>query len=161
MNRTRLVTIIVVGFLASALGSFMGNYMRQSPESRTAPLTPRTERIVAYFFHGKVRPPSCVSIESYAKEAVESGFPDQLKDGRLEWYVVNYEEPGNEHYATDYKLASPCVVLVRMRADKPIEWRSLPKVSDYEGDKLACIRFVQKNVSEFLDYIAIPGACCM
>ena len=94
------------------------------------------------------------------REAVEAGFSEQLKDGRLEWRVVNYEETGNEHFATDYKLAGPCMVLVRMRGDTSVEWRSLPEVWALVEDRPALARLVQRNVQEFLDYVAIPGACC-
>jgi hypothetical protein len=120
----------------------------------------RSERIVAYCFHKNERSPTIATVEAFTREAIEAGFSEQLKDGRLEWRIVNYEEPGNEHFAADYKLAAPCVVLVRMRGNQPMEWRSLPEVWDHVGDKPAFLRFVQKNVSEFLDYVAIPGACC-
>ena len=122
--------------------------------------SPRAERIVAYYFHRKARCPTCVSIESNAKQAVESGFREQLKDGRLEWRSVNYEESDNEHYATDYKIAAPCLVLVRMKGGKAVEWRVLSEVWQLAGDKSALVQLVQKNVREFLDYIAIPAACC-
>jgi len=118
------------------------------------------ERIVAYYFHRKERPATCVSVESNTREAIAIGFPEQLKDGRLEWCSVNYEEPGNEHYATDYKFAAPCLVLVRMKCGKAVEWRSLPEVWELAGAKSALVQLVQRNVQEFLDYIAIPGACC-
>jgi hypothetical protein len=121
---------------------------------------PRAERIVAYYFHRAARCPTCISIESNAKEAVESGFPEQLKDGRLEWCSVNYEESGNEHYTTDYKIEAPSLILVRLKSGKAVEWRLLPEVWDLMGDKPALIQLVRRNVQEFLDYIAIPGACC-
>jgi hypothetical protein len=120
----------------------------------------RAERIVAYYFHREARCPTCVSIEAGVKDAVEAGFSAQLKDGRLEWRSVNYEEPGNEHYTTDYKIAAPCLVLVKIKNDKAVEWRSLPEVWELVGDRQALMQFVQRNVQEFLDYIAIQGACC-
>jgi hypothetical protein len=122
--------------------------------------SPRSERIVAYYFHKNERSPTCANIEAYAREAVEASFPEQLKDGRLEWRVVNYEETGNEHFAADYKLAAPCMVLVRMRGGASVEWRSLPEVRELVEDRPALARVVQRNVQEFLDYVAIPGACC-
>jgi hypothetical protein len=122
---------------------------------------PRSERIVAYYFHKNERSPTCANVEASTREAVEASFPEQLKDGRLEWRVVNYEEAGNEHFATDYKLAAPCVVLVRMRGGKSVEWRSLPEVWERVEDRPALARLVQRNVQEFLDYVAIPGGCCM
>ena len=71
--------------------------------------------------------------------------------------MVNYEEAGNEHFAADYKLAAPCVVLVRIRGETPVEWRSLPEVWKLAEDRPAPARLVQQNVQEFLDYVAIPG----
>ena len=121
---------------------------------------PRSERIVAYYFHKNERPSTCANIEAYVREAVETSFSEQLKNGRLEWRVVNYEEAGNEHFAADYKLAAPCVVLVRIRGDTSVEWRSLPEVWKLAEDRPALARLVQQNVQEFLDYVAIPGACC-
>lgn len=121
---------------------------------------PCTQRIAAYYFHRTERPETCISAELSIKDAIASQFPEQLKDGRLEWYSVNYEEPGNEHYAADYKLTTPCLVLVRMKLGAAVEWRSLPEIRELVGDKSKLIQLVQRNVQEFLDYIAIPGGCC-
>jgi len=49
--------------------------------------------VVAYYFHGNFRCPTCRKIEALSREAVESGFPEDLKAGRLEWRVINVEEP--------------------------------------------------------------------
>jgi len=121
----------------------------------------RSERIVAYYFHKNERSPMCVSVEASTREALEAGFSEQLKDGRLEWRVVNYEETEDEHFATDYTLAAPSVVLVRMRGNTSVEWRSLPEVWSLVEDKPAFAKLLQRNVQEFLDYVAIPGGCCM
>jgi hypothetical protein len=126
----------------------------------TAGMTP-TDRIVVYCFQGKARDPMSMTIESYAKVAVETGFTEQLKSHRLQWKVVNYEEPGNEHYAAQFKLTAPCVVVARMHGAEQVEWRSLPEVRELCSDKQALVKFVQRNVKEFLDYITIPGACCL
>ncbi len=107
-------------------------------------------KLVAYYLHGKVRCVTCNDIERSAKEAVESGFAEELRDGRLEWRVVNYEEPGNEHYATDYEIAAPCVVLSSVRDGRQVAWKSLPEVWELVGDKPAFRAFVQKNVREQL-----------
>jgi hypothetical protein len=122
--------------------------------------SPCAQQIVVYYFHRQERPATCVSVEFNAKEAIALGFPGQLKDGRLEWRSVNYEERGNEQYATDYKITLPCLVLVRMKCGKAVEWRSLPEVWELVRDKSALVQLVQRNVQEFLDYIAISGACC-
>ena len=120
----------------------------------------RSERIVAYYFHKNERSPRCARVEASTRAALEAGFSEELKDGRLEWRVVNYEETGNEHFAADYNLTAPCVVLVRMKDNTSVEWRSLPEVWARVEDQPALARLLQWNVQEFLDYVAIPGACC-
>lgn len=107
-------------------------------------------RLIAYYLHGKVRCVTCNEIEESAKAAVEAGFAEELRNGRIEWRVVDYEEPGNEHYATDFKLAAPCVVLASMRDGRQESWRSLPEVWELIGDKPAFRAFVEKSVREEL-----------
>lgn len=74
--------------------------------------------LVAYYFHGNFRCQTCRKIEALSREAVESGFPEDLKAGRLEWRVINVEEPGNEHFIQDYQLFSKSLVLVAKEGSK-------------------------------------------
>ena len=70
--------------------------------------------------------------------------------------MVNYDEPGNEHYATDFAIAAPCVVLASMRDGRQVAWKSLPEVWELIDDKAAFRGFVQKNVRQQLD-LGPPG----
>lgn len=103
-----------------------------------------------YYLHGNVRCPTCRTIEAYAKEAVETGFADELKSRKIEWQVVNYESPGNEHYATDYQTVAPNVVLVKFKDGKQDSWKGLPEVWEHVGDKTTFVDFVQNKLREFL-----------
>ena len=47
--------------------------------------------VAAYYFHGNFRCQTCRKIEALSREAVESGFPEDWKAGRLEWCVLNVE----------------------------------------------------------------------
>jgi len=62
--------------------------------------------VVVYYLHSNTRCPTCQTIEAYAKEAVETGFAEELKNGKIQWRIINYESPGNEHYATDYQIVA-------------------------------------------------------
>ena len=68
--------------------------------------------------------------------------------------VVNYEEPGNEHYATDFKLAAPCIVLASVHDRHQVAWKSLPEVWELVGDRPAFRAFLRKNLREQLE----PGS---
>jgi len=106
--------------------------------------------VKVYYLHGNVRCPTCRSIEAYAQEAVETGFADELKSGQIQWQVVNYESPGNEHFATDYEVVAPNVVLVKFKGGKQVAWKGLPEVWEHVGDKAAFVSFVQKSLREFV-----------
>lgn len=154
MRLKRVTTAGLLAFVAVTVLVLVLKETRPSPaESSSRPAAAATSpgvRLIAYYLHGKVRCPTCMSIEAYAKEAVETGFGGELKGGRIRWEVVDYEAPGNEHFATDYKLAAPGVVLVRMRDGHPVAWRSLPEVWELVGDKPEFIKLVQKNIRELL-----------
>ena len=106
--------------------------------------------VVAYYFHGNFRCQTCRKIEAFSREAVESGFPEDLKAGRLEWRAINVEEPGNEHFIQDYQLFSKSLVLVAKEGSKQTRWKNLQKVWTLVGDKEAFIQYVQDEIRAFL-----------
>lgn len=120
-----------------------------APVAATAPVELRNG-VKVYYFHGNFRCETCRTIEAYAREAVETGFGDELKSGKIQWQVVNYESPGNEHFATEYQVAAPLVVLVKMENSKQVDSRSLPEVWEHYRDKTAFVGFVQTNLRQFL-----------
>jgi len=121
-----------------------------SPSDRPAPTLAVQDGVKVYYLHGNTRCPTCRTIEAYAQEAVQSGFADELKSGRITWQVVNYESPGNEHYATDYEVVAPNVVLALFKDGKQVKWKGLPEVWEHVGDKAAYFTFVQTSLREFL-----------
>lgn len=125
MRLKSLMTIAASLFVAAGIIALTFRAYRPEPSTEAAQQRgaaqidiSRTERIAAYYFHRTERPSTCTATESIVKAAIESTFPEQLKDGRLNWCSVNYEEPGNEHYASDYKLTAPCLVLARIKGGK-------------------------------------------
>jgi hypothetical protein len=106
--------------------------------------------VKVYYLHGNIRCPTCRTIEAYAQEAVQDGFADDLKSGKIQWQVINYESPGNEHFATDYEIVAPNVVLAMFKDGKQVKWKGLPEVWEHVGDKAAFFTFVQTSLREFL-----------
>ncbi|MEW6173968.1 MAG: nitrophenyl compound nitroreductase subunit ArsF family protein [Bacillota bacterium] len=125
-----------------------GKTVAKPPANEPAAKEPGT--VIAYYFRGSTRCYSCVTIENYAREAIEAGFSDALKDGRLQWKVVNVEEPGNEHFIQDYQLYSQSVVLVEIKDGKQTKWKNLAEVWPLLNDKAAFQRYVQEEVGAFL-----------
>jgi hypothetical protein len=136
-------------FVAASIVVLTVKSLRQGPQAAAA--QQQRDRTIAYYFHGKVRCPTCESIEAYAHEAVSGGFAAELGDGRIDWQVVDFEQPGNEHFAKDFELAAPSVVLVEIRGGACKRWKNLPEVWELVGDKPAFVAFVQKEVRAFLN----------
>ncbi|HUT89442.1 MAG TPA: nitrophenyl compound nitroreductase subunit ArsF family protein [Thermoguttaceae bacterium] len=117
-----------------------------SPEAEE----PMDDGVIAYYFHGNTRCPTCRAIESYAHEAVQAGFAEQLESGKLKWQVVNYELPGNEHFATDYEIFAPTVVVVEISDGSQQEWKNLDRVWELVDDKDAFVQYVQSETETML-----------
>lgn len=166
MSPKNAATFALLMFVAASLVVLTVKSLRQPPQNVTsAGQSPAggtstdvvrdeptlTDGVAAYYMHGNVRCPTCMNIEKYAHEAVTTGFAEELKSGNLQWRVVNYEQPGNEHWATEFELAAPSVVLVKMSGGTQTHWKNLPEVWELVGDKPAFVAFVQKEVRELLD----------
>ena len=129
--------------------------VRNGPASRptaTAPTPRRTtlHKVIAYYFHTSFRCPSCRKIETWSREAIQTGFAPALKDGRLEWRMVNVEKPEHAHFVKDYQLYTKSLVLVAMHDGKQVRWKNLPRVWELLGDKRAFLTYVHDEVRAFL-----------
>ncbi len=69
---------------------------------------------------------------------------------QIVWQVINFETPGNEHYATDYQVIASNVVLVMFKDGNQVKWRGLKEVVDNVGNKAIFIDLMQKNLREFM-----------
>jgi hypothetical protein len=152
MTRKTVLTVALGLFVLAGVAAVALRCLQNPPaQAETAsPLGPGT-KLVACYFSGNNRCPACDSIETSVREAVETGFPEELKSGRLEWQSINYEQPGNEHFATDFELVAPGLVLVAVRDGRPGTWKSLPEVWKHVGDKPATVDCVRRGVRELLD----------
>lgn len=107
-------------------------------------------RFIAYYFHRTMRCATCLSIEEQSREAIEQSYGGELGAGRLEWWAVNIEEPGNEHFEADFQLQSQLLVLVEMSGEQVTRWRLLPKVWELVEEPHGFQEFVATEVGVFL-----------
>ena len=105
--------------------------------------------LVAYYFHGTFRCPTCLKMEKYAREAVEESFDGDVQSGRVQWQAVNYDEPANEHFVKQYELFASALVLVSGQADVQ-RWQKLERIWDLVGDEPAFKNYVIDEVKNIL-----------
>ena len=107
--------------------------------------------MIAYYFHTTYRCATCRRIEAYSREAIEAGFARELKDGSLEFRLVNIQLPENRHFIEDYQLFTKSLVLVRLKGGKQVEWTNLDRVWELTGNRDAFLGYVQQGVRGYLE----------
>ncbi|MFA6320297.1 MAG: nitrophenyl compound nitroreductase subunit ArsF family protein [Candidatus Omnitrophota bacterium] len=110
----------------------------------------KSAQVVAYYFHGDMRCPTCHKLEQYSKEAVETNFKDAVASGKLDFKVINVEDKGNEHYASDYQLYTKSLILSLVKDGKEIKWKNMDKIWEYVHNKEKFIDYVKSGVADLL-----------
>lgn len=107
-------------------------------------------QIVAYYFHGSFRCPTCYRIGQYAKEAIETNFKEELASGKIVFKTINVEERKNEHFVNDYQLYTKSLVISLVKNSKEVKYKNLTKVWEYISNKQAFFDYVKTEVSNYL-----------
>ncbi|HEX2959982.1 MAG TPA: nitrophenyl compound nitroreductase subunit ArsF family protein [Chitinispirillaceae bacterium] len=149
-----LAIISVSGVLYSCQSSEPAKKAVKTDSAKTTETAavPKSEqkKLVVYYFHTTFRCHSCTMIEQFTKEAVESGFAEELKKGLVEMKVINVEEKGNEHFAEEYKLYTKSVIISDVRNGKEASWKNLEKVWQLLGDQNKFKEYIQTEVKTSL-----------
>ncbi len=154
MKMKSLITSILIVFVAASLVYLVVKEagspadLAASAESEVA--APPAHKVIAYYFHGFQRCKTCLHIEALAKQTIEESFPQELKDGLLEWKVVNFEEEANTEMASHYELVASSLVLVDFRDGKEQQWKNLEQVWDLAWDDEAFADYVRKETWNYL-----------
>ncbi|MGB2601308.1 MAG: nitrophenyl compound nitroreductase subunit ArsF family protein [Candidatus Omnitrophota bacterium] len=107
--------------------------------------------VEVYYFHTAMRCPSCHKIQQFTEEALQEGFPEELKSGELKYQVINVEEPGNEHYVEEYGLYTKSVVLSLQKGGKEVEFKNLDKIWQLLNNKNKFVSYIQGETKSFVD----------
>jgi hypothetical protein len=152
MKAKKICSAALLVFVALSLVELVVKRVRLSAEEQGAFGSLRDGVLVCYF-HGKTRCDTCRAIEASAREAVEKGFQQELAGGSLHWRVINFDEPKDRHFDTDFKLGGiPAVVLVQLKDREPVRWKNLSDVWQLvmEKDKTPLSDYVQNEVRAFM-----------
>lgn len=125
------------------------------PESLEAPkLAEKPDhRLIAYYFHGKVRCPTCLAIEQGARETLVASFPEAFEMGLIEWEAVNTDEAWNAHYLTDFELSFSSLVIAEVSGSETVRWKNLHRVWQLVQDKAGFHDYVEQETQSFLEQL--------
>ncbi|HAU28630.1 MAG TPA: hypothetical protein DCW68_00760 [Rhodospirillaceae bacterium] len=106
-------------------------------------------QLVVYYFHGRVRCPTCKMMEALTRETLETHFTEEYTRERIVMQTVNLDVPENRHYINDYQLTSGGVVLAGGKNNMPDTFKILPNVWRLAHDREAFIQYVTDEITSF------------
>lgn len=75
--------------------------------------------IEVIYFYGKQRCATCKAMEKYAREAMDSVFPEKINDGSLVFRSVDFTTPEGEKLADSFEVASSSIFIVNNKPEVP------------------------------------------
>jgi hypothetical protein len=71
-----------------------------------------------YYFHRTDRCATCMSIEENTKNALDTYFSDELKEGTIRFYSICYEGDTDQEAIEKYKADAPGLYLTKVKKGK-------------------------------------------
>jgi hypothetical protein len=120
-------------------------------EAVSALKEPAHPLFVVYYFHGKLRCPTCLKIERLAGQAVQEAYADSIDSGSLEWRTVDVDRSENRHFSEEFKLDSSTLAVARISGVKVLAYKKLERVWQLvDGDENEFARYVQDEIERFM-----------
>lgn len=116
-----------------------------------ATAAPTARRVVAGYFHRTVRCPTCQKVGSSIEEAIRANFAAELADGRLEWRMIDFQDPRNAKLVTAFGITGPAFIIMEVRDNRIVAWKPAPKAWGLVGDRAALSGYVRAEVRSVLD----------
>jgi hypothetical protein len=120
-----------------------------APADTTAPVL-LPDRVAAYYFHATIRCHGCLWIEATADSTLRAAFAPALKEGRLEWRSINFEEPQNQALARQLEIEGSTLVVAQIVGGEIVRSEHLDQAW-YLVDKPASLfDLVHEHIAEYL-----------
>lgn len=103
-----------------------------------------------YYFHRNIRCTTCVALGDITSWVAEVSFRDEIASGELAFEMVNYQSPGNEHFAEDFALEQPSAVLAACDGDSVTVWRNLERIWELSEDHKGLEAYLKAEIRDFL-----------
>jgi hypothetical protein len=139
----RIATVV----LAMVAVAFVAQMFPRVAAAADAP----ADRVLAMYFHRTERCPTCLKMGSYTEEAVKTGFAEQLKDGTVAFYYVDFQDKKNAKLVKGYDVSGPALIVAKIKGKKVKEFKDLEDIWTNVTDKEAFIKYVQGNISAYID----------
>lgn len=168
MKMKSVLTVALLAFVLVALGWAMlkpaktpveGEAVDEAPAGAetvetSGTIAPAAEAIengvIAYYLHPESRCATCLKIEELSRMALEDNFPEALSEGRLQWLVLNVDQPANKHFMDDFELHTTSLVLVEKQDGETVSYKNCTRVWELVHSPMKFDSYVQSEIATLL-----------
>jgi hypothetical protein len=143
------MSLLILVSLSAGVTAAADKEMVSAPDTNAVSIT-AGHKIVVYYLYFKPRCETCLNMEAFSKEAIETGFANELKQGLVEWHAYDVDSSAYKHYWDDFKLDTKALVMVEWREGKQVRWKNCTKIWDLATVKPDFMKYVQDEVRSYL-----------
>jgi thiol-disulfide isomerase/thioredoxin len=114
----------------------------------TKPAAP-ADRVVVMYFHRTKRCPTCLRMGTYTEASVKDTFADQLKEGKVEFHYVDFQDKKNEALTKGFKVGGPTLIVAKVENNKVKEFKNLTEIWSKNSNEKEFFEYVQENVTAY------------
>src|SRR5574340_1597974 len=122
-----VVALCASGFAQAVLAAEAPAKAGPAVKAETAPAIP-ADRVVVMYFHRTQRCPTCLKMGSYSEEAVKEGFAAQVKERKVEFHYIDFQNKKNEALTKGYKVTGPTLIVARVVDNKVASRKNLTEI---------------------------------
>jgi hypothetical protein len=156
MTAFNLTRYALLALVALSLGTWGVRTWRPIEVNATAGDSLPSDGLVVINFHGATRCNTCREIGRETRDFLGKSFAGDLKNGRMTWRVINFDEPAYHHYVKDYGLVTSTVVVVRREHGHDAAWRRLDAVWDHVFEVSAMDDYLGREIAQVSASPATP-----
>lgn len=112
-----------------------------------------TDRVVVMYFHRTQRCPTCMKMGNYSEEATKTGFAKQLKEGTVQFYLIDFQDKKNAALAKGYGITGPTLIVAKIVNNKVAHFTNLQEIWMKVRDEAGFLKYVQAQVTAYLQQL--------
>lgn len=102
---------------------------------------------IMYYFHPTARCESCINIENFTKEIIETKYNTSPV---IKFLALNIDDSQNQHFRKDYDLKFSSIIISKQIDEKEEKYKNLDSIWTYSNDKEGFFRYMNSEIKEFI-----------
>lgn len=116
-------------------------------EKENSSKSDKNNKFLVYYFHPTARCESCINIENFTKELIETKYSQEPV---IEYKPLNIEDKENEHFRKEFNLKFSSVVIVDIKDKSVNKFKLLDSVWSFSDNKEKMFRYAEREIEDFI-----------